>query len=62
MDTQPASNWQISFILTPDAVPFFERALDGDDTALLASEIETGSDKGKWRLDAIFRIGRTNLC
>lgn len=55
MDTQPASNWQISFILPPDAVPFFERALDGDDTALLASEIETGQDKGKWRLDAIFQ-------
>lgn len=55
MDTQPASNWQISFILSPDAVPFFERALDGDDTALLASEIETGPDKGEWRLDAIFQ-------
>lgn len=55
MDTQPASNWQISFILPSDAVPFFERALDGDNTALLASEIETGSDKGKWQLDAIFQ-------
>lgn len=55
MDTQPASNWQISFILPPDAVPFFERALDGDNTALLASEIETGPDKGKWQLDAIFQ-------
>ena len=55
MDTQPASNWQISFVLEPDALPFFERALDGDDTALLASEIETGADKGKWKLDAIFQ-------
>ena len=55
MDTQPASNWQISFVLPPDALPFFERALDGDDTALLASEIETGADKGKWKLDAIFQ-------
>lgn len=54
MDTQPASNWQISFTLPADAVPFFERALDGGDTALLASEIETGADKGKWKLDAIF--------
>ncbi|MBO4520619.1 MAG: 50S ribosomal protein L11 methyltransferase [Alphaproteobacteria bacterium] len=55
MDTQPASNWQISFVLEPDAIPFFERALDGDNTALLASEIETGEDKGKWKLDAIFQ-------
>ena len=55
MDTQPASNWQVSFVLAPDALPFFERALDGDDTALLASEIETGADKGKWKLDAIFQ-------
>lgn len=55
MDTQPASNWQISFILSPESVPFFERALDGDNTALLASEIETGPDKGKWQLDAIFQ-------
>lgn len=55
MMTQPASNWQISFILPPDAVPFFERALDGGDTALLASEIETGKDAGKWKLEAIFQ-------
>lgn len=55
MNTEPASNWQISFILSPDAVPFFERALDADNTALLASEIETGADKGKWKLDAIFQ-------
>lgn len=55
MKTQPASNWQISFILPPDAVPFFERALDREDTALLASEIETGRDTGKWKLEAIFQ-------
>lgn len=55
MMTEPASNWQISFILPPDAVPFFERALDGDNTALLASEIEIGKDKGNWHLDAIFQ-------
>ena len=55
MNTEPASNWQISFILSADAVPFFERALDADNTALLASEIETGADKGKWKLDAIFQ-------
>ncbi|MBR1778235.1 MAG: 50S ribosomal protein L11 methyltransferase [Alphaproteobacteria bacterium] len=55
MDTQPASNWQISFILDAEALPFFERALDGDNSALLASEIETGADKGKWKLDAIFQ-------
>ena len=55
MNTEPASNWQISFILSADAVPFFERALDAGNTALLASEIETGADKGKWKLDAIFQ-------
>ena len=55
METKPADNWQLSFVLAADAVPFFERALDGDDTALLASEIETGADKGKWKLEAIFQ-------
>ncbi len=55
MDTKPASNWQISFILPAQAVPFFERALDAPDTALLASEIESGENKGKWKLDAIFQ-------
>ena len=37
MMTEPASNWQISMILPAEAVPFYERALDADDAALLAS-------------------------
>lgn len=54
MMTEPASNWQISMILPAEAVPFYERALDADDAALLASEIETGENKGKWTLEAIY--------
>lgn len=54
MRTEPASNWQISMIVPPDALPCFERALDGDDVALLASEIETGTNKGSWTLEAIY--------
>lgn len=55
MKTEPASNWQISMIVPPDAMPYFERALDGDDVALLASEIETGKDKGNWKLEAVWQ-------
>ena len=55
MKTEPASNWQISMIVPPDAMPCFERALDGDDVALLASEIETGKDKGNWKLEAVWQ-------
>lgn len=55
MKTEPASSWQISMIVPPDAMPYFERALDGDDAALLASEIETGKDKGKWKLEAVWQ-------
>ena len=55
MKTEPASSWQISMIVPPDAMPFFERALDGDDVALLANEIETGTDKGKWKLEAVWQ-------
>ncbi len=52
--TEYSDNWYLSFILPADAVPFFERALDFGDTALLANEIEKGADAGKWRLEAIF--------
>lgn len=52
--SQPAPNFEISVIVPPDAMPFFERAFDGDDTALLANEIETGEHKGDWSLSAIY--------
>lgn len=52
--TEYSDNWYLSFVLPADAVPFFERALDFGDTALLANEIEKGADAGKWRLEAIF--------
>lgn len=55
MKTEPASSWQISMIVPAEAMPCFERALDGDDAALLASEIETGKDKGKWKLEAVWQ-------
>ena len=55
MKPEPASSWQISMTVPPDAMPFFERALDGDDVALLANEIETGTDKGKWKLEAVWQ-------
>ena len=56
-------------IVPPDAMPYFERALDGDDVALLASEIETC---GEWNTiieedmkldfkDVLFRPKRSTL-
>ncbi|MCQ2914548.1 MAG: 50S ribosomal protein L11 methyltransferase [Alphaproteobacteria bacterium] len=48
-------NWKVSILLPADAVPFFEPALDGDDVALLANEIEKGENKGLWNLEAIFQ-------
>lgn len=54
MTTSPADNWEITFILPADAMPFYEKALDGDNVALLGSEIEKGPDTGKWILSAIY--------
>ena len=55
MMTTPADNWEITLTVPPEAMPFYERALDGDDVALLANEIEKGPDAGKWVLSAIYQ-------
>lgn len=51
---EPAPNFEISVIVPAEAMPFFERAFDGDDVALLANEIEEGENAGKWSLSAIY--------
>lgn len=56
MSEKTNNNWQLNLILSQHAMPFFEKALDGDEnTALLAQLIEKGKDKGKWLLQAIFQ-------
>ncbi|MCQ2965145.1 MAG: 50S ribosomal protein L11 methyltransferase [Alphaproteobacteria bacterium] len=56
MTEETNNNWQLDLVLSQQAMPFFEKALDGDeDTALLAQLIEKGTNKGKWLLQAIFQ-------
>lgn len=56
MTEQSNNNWQLNLIVSQQAMPFFERALDGDEnTALLANMIEKGKNRGKWNLQAIFQ-------
>ncbi len=47
-------NWHFKMIVKEDHVPIFEGVLDEIADALLASLIETGPDKDKWLLEAIF--------
>lgn len=47
-------HYQTTFIVPEHAVPFYERALDPYASALLASLVEAGLDKGKWEMQAIF--------
>lgn len=54
MSDTEITNYQSQFIIPQEAIPFFERALDPDAVALLASLIEKGPDKGKWKIEAIF--------
>ncbi len=48
------TNYQTVFVVPESAVPFFDRALEPDAAALMMGLIEKGSDKGKWKIDAIF--------
>ncbi len=52
--TQELIQYQTQMIVPEKAVPYFERALDPYAVALMASLIETGDDKGKWKMEAIF--------
>lgn len=46
--------FDLKIVVPQDAVPLFERALDPLASALLASLIEKGAQKGNWELQAIF--------
>jgi len=46
-------NWHLIMYIGESALPHFERALDGDDVALLAMEEKEGS--GIWKLEAIYQ-------
>ena len=48
------TQYQTQMIVPEKAVPYFERALDPYAVALMASLIENGEDKGKWKIEAIF--------
>lgn len=48
------TQYQTQMIIPEKAVPYFERALDPYAVALMASLIEVGDDKGKWKIEAIF--------
>lgn len=52
--TDELTQYQTVVIVPEKAVPFFERALDPYAVALMASLIETGADKDKWKMEAIF--------
>lgn len=46
-------NWHLIMRVSENALPNFERALDGDDVALLAMEEKEGS--GIWKFEAIYQ-------
>lgn len=52
--TDSLTQYQTVMIIPEKAVPFFEKALDPYAVALMASLIETGKDKNKWKMEAIF--------
>ena len=47
-------NWHLKIFLSEAVVPYFEQALDGTASALLASKVEAGAHRGKWFFEAIF--------
>ena len=47
-------NYEIKFLLPPQAVPTFEMALEEVASAVLTVMIEHGENKGLWELQAIF--------
>ena len=52
--TETLTQYQTVIVIPEKAVPYFERALDPYAVALMASLIETGPDKNKWKMEAIF--------
>lgn len=53
--TEDISTFYQSVLTVPEkAVPYFERALDPNAIALMASLIEEGAQKGCWKMEAIF--------
>ncbi len=58
MDTIEEMNsvdtYEMKFLLVPEAVPFYEMALEEVAAAVLTVMIEHGPDKGRWELQAIF--------
>ena len=52
--TETLTQYQTVIVIPEKAVPYFERALDPYAVALMASLIETGPDKDKWKMEAIF--------
>jgi len=52
--TEDLTQYQTVVVIPEKAVPFFEKALDPYAVALMASLIEEGKDKNKWKMEAIF--------
>ena len=52
--TETLTQYQTVFIIPEKAVPYFEKALDPYAVVLMASLIETGENKNKWKMEAIF--------
>ncbi|MBP5534746.1 MAG: 50S ribosomal protein L11 methyltransferase [Alphaproteobacteria bacterium] len=52
--TEDLTQYQTVITIPEKAVPFFEKALDPYAVALMASLIEKGEDKNKWKMEAIF--------
>ena len=52
--TEDLTQYQTVITIPEKAVPFFEKALDPYAVALMASLIEKGKDKNKWKMEAIF--------
>ncbi len=53
-------NWHLKMVVEESSLPTYEAVLDEMASALLASQIENGENKGKWLLEAIFEK-RPNL-
>ena len=52
--TETLTQYQTVIIIPEKAVPYFEKAFDPYAVALMASLIETGENKNKWKMEAIF--------
>ena len=52
--TKSSQTYQSVFIIPEKALPYFDRALEPYADAVLMSLLEKGSDKGKWKIEAIF--------